>query len=347
MTFSPSADNFPTEPGSPEMVFASSPEGLVSKGDIQAMKRFLMFSGDQKGQDQARNALLQAATNNLACTPAKRVMRMRLYGWPVSVAYRKGVQMPSSVGLGTPQQPQVLLKLRELWSRAFGAASGVLVSPLSACTHLNSVLSANPILLRDCVRHGVSLLAGKAQDKAWTFDTGASKFEQASPELPAAFMFGSYVCWDFDGPEPKLELTADVKLEMHQLSRALFSSQADSVTFVRVGSPVVYHKAITQAQGLQLAAMLHRSVDIGRGLAWTYRLDGERLKIEAMFQDPNSEDDPDFCVEWSYDSSWRPSTHLGEIGLMLELEALGLQKREHGDVIKNNLQSAEIFSKFH
>lgn len=345
MRFTPPFNGSPRVSNLPEIVFASSPEGLVSKGDFASMRRFLMLSGDNEGQDRARTALLQAAANNLACTPAKRVVRIRLYAWPVTVAYRTGVQMPSTIGIGIAQQPQVVLKLRELWSRALGAAHGVLVSPLSSCTHVNSVLSVGPIAIRDCVRHGISILEGKPQTRAWTFDADGVRMEQASPELPATFLFGAYVCWDFNGQEPELSLSPDVRFEMQQLAQGLFTSQRDSVESVHVGEPVVYHEAVTQAQGMLLSAMLRRSVVLGRSLDLTTRVEHDSLQVQAMYVDPNNDDD--LSIEWSYNNLWRPGTHLTEISAMVEQEALAIQRRQQVPESPWSPNSFEQFSKFH
>lgn len=347
MRFNSTSGDSSTQKGLPEMIFASSPEGLVSVGDLSAMRRFLLLSGDQAGQDRARISLLQAGTNSLTCTTGKRVVRMRLHGWPVSVLYRKGTQMPSTMGLASAKQPQVVYKLRELWGRAFGAAQGVLISPLSSCTHINSVLSINPVHLRDCVRHGGAMLAGKAPDQAWTFDQGSPRMEQASPELPAVFLFGAYVCWDFDGQEPSVSLTAGVKLEMQQLAQALFSFDADSVASVHVGSPVVYHEAITQGHGMQFAGMLSRSVTLGKEMSFTTRVLGDFMHLEVMYQDPGSEDDADFVIECSYSNVWRPSTHIAEIASMVAKEARVIQQSRQTLESSSVSLSFQPHSKFH
>lgn len=333
---------------SPEIIFSSSPEGLVSVGDVQSMRRFILLSGDQAGQDRARESLLAAATNNLAITTEKQVMRMRLYGWPVSVAYAQGVQMRSTLGFASKGQPQVSLKMRELWSRAFGATSGVLICPLVSATHIDSVLSANPIVLRDCVRHGVATLAGKAGGTPWSFDSDVQKMRQASPELPAVFLFAAYVCWDVNAPEPRVSMPPDVLLELQQLAGALFASGPGAVTAVHVGAPVVFHDAITQGQGMQFAGMVRRADGINRSLGMSNQVEGDCTTVTAMYIDPaNGEDDPDLSIDWSYSNLWRPSTHLGEIVAVVEQEARAIQQRAQAQETRPAKRAFGDVSKFH
>lgn len=333
---------------STNVTFASSPEGLVSLGDVSAMQRFLLLSGDQAGQDLARESLLQAATNNLAITADKQVVRMRLYGWPVSVSYSQGVQVPSTLGFGSKAQPQVSLKMRELWSRAFGATPGVLICPLISATHIDSLLAGNPIVLRDCIRHGVATLSGKAGAAHWSFDSDGPKMRQASPELPAVFMFGAYVCWDVNAPEPSVAMPPDVLLEMQQLAGALFASGPSAVASVQVGSPVVFHEAITQGQGLQFAGMVRRSAAINRSLGMSNRVDGNCISLTAMYIDPvNGEDDPDLSIDFSYSNLWRPSTHLSAIVEIVEQEARAIEQRAQARESRTAKRAFGDVSKFH
>ena len=312
----------------PTLVFASSPEGLVSKGDLTAMARYVSLSGDQAGRDRARLELLQASTNALGRTPESKVMRMKLYGWPVAVSYRKPVRVPASTGMGIERQTAVLLKMRELWARAFGARSGAMISSLSHFTHLNAVLSLDPVLLRDCMRHGVSVLQGTPPPHAWSFCKDPARFESASPELPAVYLFGAFVCWDFNEEEPEVAMPPAVAMELQQLSRALFASSHDAIESVRVGTPQAYCSAVTQGQGLQLVAMLERAMSLGRELGLGYELRNDCMEVAVAYQEPQQEDEPDLVVKWSYNSRWRPSTHVEEIDAMLGREVKRIQETQ-------------------
>jgi hypothetical protein len=316
--------------GGEEYAFASTPDGLVSHGDLAVLRHWIAQAGagaaDQ--QDIARDALFEAAGTGLVQLQNGKICNLRLYGWPISIEYARGTRVHSVMQMGTAKKPQMILKLRELWSRAFGVQQGVHISPFWVATNLLSLLSVNPVTVRSCVRRGISLLAG-SEKAPFDFEDGVHQHVEASPEVPACFMLGAYVCWEVGSPEPSMAISPDVLMEMKQAMEFFFSSSMGQVRGVRVGRPAAFHSAITQAQGLQVAGMVQRAAELGQMLGMSVRQSGDRMALSVSYFDQGDTEDPVFEQVWTYSNVWRPGSHLDEIGRKMVLETEAIYAQAH------------------
>lgn len=331
--------------GEKECAFASTPDGLVSHGDLSVLRHWIAQAGAgaAEQQDIARNALFEAAGTGLVQTKNGRICNLRLYGWPVCIDYARGTRVHSVIQMGRANEPQLVLKLRELWSRAFGAKNGVHISPFWVATNLLSLLSVNPIGVRNCVRRGVSLLAG-VEKAPFDFEDGVHQLVDASSEVPACFMLGAYVCWEVGTPEPSLAVSPDILFEMKQAMEAFFASSVGHVKQARIGRPAQYHNAITQAQGLQVAGMVRRAGELGQSLGLSIRHTGDRMTLSVSYVEHEDVEDPVFEQAWTYSNVWRPASHVDEIALMMRMEtdAIYAQARAYATSGNSTVSGAQV-----
>lgn len=293
-------------------VVATSPEGLVSLGDLGKMRRYVLMSPDQ---DQARDALFQAAGNSLVKLQDGRVMRLALYGWPVAVSFSRQTSVFSSMRFGQRGQTEVMQRLRSIWAEAFGNRAGVGISPLLCCTHLNGLLGMSPLLVRDCVRHGNQVLAGKKADRAWTFDRQDEPAAiTAHPEMPAVFILGAYVAWDYLQEPPSITGTASIGERLGALCSALFSSRADVMPHVLVDNPAPFHVAVERAHALQIAETARTAMSLGRGLSVLARrgVVPDTATLTVVIGDEEESDDS-VSFEFCYCDVWRSGAHQAEL----------------------------------
>jgi hypothetical protein len=317
-------------------IFASTADGVVSGGDLSAMRHWMEQAGhgDAALKDEARNALFEAASNALVMTGEKRVMNMRLYALPLVIEYSRGVGSESSKVLASKKSPHFLLKLREVWSRIFGASSNIYVAPIPVATHNSVLLSLNPKMVRDCVRRGAEAISG-AVVGPWQFDEGKTTLFPTSPEVPACYVLTAYVCWDVGSPEPTISTPSDVMFDLYQTMRAFFSA-SESQCSVSLGRPGLLHDAVTQAHGLQVSAMLRRGTQIGHSLGLEYAVNGDRSTLKALYFSESFEEDPTFEQSWSYSNVWRPSSHVEAIAEMMKNESLAIAARAKEPYARNS-----------
>jgi len=293
-------------------VVATSPEGLVSLGDLGKMRRYVLMSTDQ---DQARAELFHAAGNSLVKLQDGRIMRLALYGWPVAVSFSRQTSVFSSMRFGQRGQTEVMQRLRGIWSEVFGSRSGVGISPLLCCTHLNGLLGMSPLLVRDCVRHGNQVLAGKKADRAWTFDREDQPLAiTAYPEMPAVFILGAYVAWDYLDDPPAIDDIASAAERLSALCSALFSSRTDVMPQVVAGNPAPFHVAVERAHALQIAETARHAMSMGKGLSV---LAGrgvvpETATLTVVIGDEYESDDA-VSFEFCYCDAWRMATHHADL----------------------------------
>ncbi len=303
-----------------ELPYAPTPEDLISSGNIEAMRRFLMFSGDGVEQDAARQSLYNAAANGLChSTDKTRVYRMCVYGWPVTLCNTTPVTVSSTIHLSSPQYPGhsssgrgLLHKIRELWVRAFGSAPGVLVSPMMLMPHLSRVLDLTPLRLRDATRHGIALVQGAKPRRPWTFDPNEVSVIKGNADLPLTYLLSAWVCWDVYGHEPQVRMDQALTMDMQQLVGAVAARRDGVCVDVLVGRPGVYHDAITQGQGLHWSAMCRRALQLGREFSVEVSQDSAYLHIDMGYLDPLS-GDGETVEQWTYPHIWRPMEHLASM----------------------------------
>lgn len=300
--------------------FDATPEELVEHGDIDAMRRFLMLAGDGEQQDAARQSLYAAAANGLCQSRDKsRVYRMCVYGWPVTFCHSSPVVMGSNIHLTSPRYaghssgPQgLLLKVRELWSRAFGSEKGVQVSPIIWMTSLSSVLGLTPLTLRDATRHGLSIIQGVKQPTTWRFDRSGASQVRGNADLPLSYLMAAWVCWDVHGHVPRIQLGNDLTMEAQQLVRAIGACRDGAAVDAMIGRPAVYHDAITQGQALHLAAMSRSAWQKDMNFSVQISQDALNMRVDMGYVDTLS-GDIDYVQEWCYPHIWRPMDHLSSI----------------------------------
>ena len=308
-----------------ESVFASTPEGLVAIGDIFAMRKYLHMFATNDAQDVARNRLLLAGGTRLAKTKLGRVVRMRLMGWPVSVSHQRNTKVHSTMTIADSRNRNIIYKLRELWSRCLQNTTGTLICPMSMTTHIHALLSLNPVHMRDCIRHGVEMLAGAKDQTSWSFETEPGGLQDSTPDLPSAFVFGAYVCSEIHDPDPVIAMPPTVRFEMQQLVEALLTTGTGSVGSVRIGEPTEFSNAVTVAQGMQLAAMFSRSTAIGHVLDIDFGEQGDVANLSAAYVDSSTGRDlNDVAYTWCYSNVWRPRSHTAVLNTILDDERAAL-----------------------
>ena len=345
--WSPQGMSSSQEDESGARIFASTADGIVSTGDLNAMRHWIAQAGngDAALQDEARNSLFEAAGTALVMTKEKRVMNMRLYALPVVIEYSRGVGSESSITLASQKQPHFLLKLREIWSRVFGAASNVYVAPIPVATHNSVLLSLNPKMVRDCVRRGADSISGSVVGP-WRFDGGSPSLIQSSPEVPSCYVLTAYVCWDVGTPEPTISTPQDVMFDLYQSMRAFFSS-SDSLCGITLGRPCQFHEVVTQAHGMQVAGMLRRGTQIGHSVGLEYSVHGDSSTFKALYFADSFEEDPSFEKSWTYSNVWRPANHPEIIAGMMKSESLAIAARAAEPTTRSTKSLGELGVRIH
>jgi len=304
-------NRFDSRHGGQVRVVATSPEGLVSLGDLGNMRRYVLMAADQ---DAARAELFQAAGNSLVKLQDGRIMRLALYGWPIAVSFGRQTNVFSTMRFGQRGQAEVMQRLRGIWSRAFGSRAGVGISPLLCCTHLNGLLGMSPLLVRDCVRHGNQVLAGKKTDRAWSFDRQDEPSSiTAHPEMPAVFVLGAYVAWDYLEAPPQVDSTFVEREQLGVLCSALFSSRADLMPRVTVGRADPFHLAVERGHALQIAETARYAMSVGKGLSVLAGRGAvpDTATLSVVLGDDDSDDS--ICFDFCYCDAWRMGTHQAEL----------------------------------
>lgn len=301
---------------------------LLAHGDFESIRRFLLLAGEGQAQNAARQMLLDKAAHGFVHSRDKKKMyRLGVYGWPVTLLFSASVRMHTSFNLSR----EVMLKLRSLWERAITTKQQPLVSPMSFASHLNSLLGLSPMRLRQCTNHGIALIQGEAMHKSWRFDEEPAGLEDGSPELPGTYIFGTYAIWDTRDGEPKVHLDADLVFQFQQLVQGLFSAKPGDTVKAFVGRPALFHSAITTAQQLQIAAMKQRAARLEHSLCIEMAQNDGRFNVRVGYVDAATQEQTIACA-WDYTSMWRPACHLLQLSVDEEVSIAGrasIRCREH------------------
>jgi hypothetical protein len=296
-----------------------TPEELLAAGDVDAMRRFLLLSGEGDHQDAARQSLFTAAANGLCRSPDKsRVYRLCVFGWPVTFIHPTPVTQSSIIYLSSsrhrsrsPGHNGLLIKMREFWLRAFGNA-GVLVSPMVTMTHLDSVLGLTPLALREATHYGISLIHGSKHPSVWCFEpTGATQVHGSS-DVPLTYLLSAWVCWKVGDPVPMVQVSPALLREMQQLMRALEARRDGLAVDALLGYPTVYHDAVTQGQAMHVHTM--RAIASQKNLHFGVQMEMYETNLQVNLGHADC-DVGDFhsVQEWRYTHLWRPLNHLCSI----------------------------------
>lgn len=323
-----SHNNHGSEPAA-EFVFASSPEGLVSVGDTDAMQRFILLSAAKDGDSQqpyrhgdaARSALFDAANNKLVKVKDGRVMRLRLFAWPVTTAVDRAMSNPYNLQLSGRGDTRVALKFRELWARVVQANPGVVIAPMAYATHLNAVLGISPVQIRECVRGGAALYSGNP-GKVWKFSDEDS-LEHSEPDLPPTYLFCAFMAWELGTPEPTLRMDSGIQREFQSLIEGILTYGEGVKVRAYASAPSLFQSAITDGQKSFYRALYSRCRATGRALSLSYAQESFVHNLTATIIDRH-EDETDITTRYS--NLWRPMAHLHEIersihDLMMEADS--------------------------
>lgn len=307
---------FDTTPHARPVLCAPTPEELIAAGDVDAIRRFLVLSGDGECQDAARQSLYDAAANGLYRSPDKsNVYRLCVFGWPVTLCHSAPVTQSSIISLTSSRQQSqspgpkgLVLKVREFWLRAFGN-EGVLVSPMVSMTHLSSLVGLTPLTLRDATRHGIALVQGAKHPSVWRFERSSTSQVRGGADVPLTYLLSAWVCWNVQDPIPRVQVDPALVREMQQLMRALVAQREGSMIEALVGHPAVYHDAITQGQALHINTMRRCAAQKSRQFGTHIATDEMYLQVNLGQVDC---DDEHFrsLQEWRYPHIWRPLDHL-------------------------------------
>lgn len=293
-----------------------TPEDLIAAGDIGAMRRFLLLSGEGDHQDAARQSLFTAAANGLCHSPNKsHVYRLCVFGWPVTFVHPTPVTQSSTIYLSSsrhrsrsPGHQGLLLKMREFWLRAFGNA-GVLVSPMVSMTHIDSVLGLTPLALREATQYGISLVRGTKHPSVWSFETNGATQVHGSSDIPLTYLLSAWVCWEVGAPVPSIQVSPALMREMQEVMRALAARRDGLTVEAVVGYPSVFPDAVTQAQTMHVRTMREIATQKNRHFGVHMEMDTTGLHVNLGHVDC---DEGDFhsLQEWRYPHLWRPLNHL-------------------------------------
>lgn len=293
-----------------------TPEELIAAGDIGAMRRFLLLSGEGDHQDAARQSLFTAAANGLCHSPDKsHVYRLCVFGWPVTFIHPTPVTQSSTIYLSSPRhrsrspgQNGLLIKMREFWLRAFGN-DGVLVSPMVSMTCLDSVLGLTPLALREATQYGISLIHGSKHPSVWSFEPSGVTQVHGCTDVPLTYLLSAWVCWKVGAPVPSIQVSPALLREMQQVMRALVARRDGLSVDALLGYPTVYHDAVTQGQNMHVHTM--RAIASQRNLHFGVQMEMDETNLQLNLGHADC-DEGDFHLlhAWRYTHLWRPLDHL-------------------------------------
>lgn len=292
----------------PSFQYANTPEGLVSVGDALALKKHLLLAGENA--HLAREELFHAAGATLVTLPDGRVMRMRLYGWPVAVTLTRPTVVPTNFIFAANGQNDVLRRLRAIWTQALGGQNVVGASPLVTAAHFHSIAGLSPMVVRDCVRHGAKVISGQKTRGPWTF-ADLEQTESAGPELAAVYVLAAYVYWDYRSPEPTPIAESAARIGLEHLAAGLFGTRSDPAPRVEVGSPGPYHAVLDSAQHMQLSEMVRYATATNKQLDLSNSFHGDTVQLQAALLD--EEGDEVHRTQWIYSHLWRGPEHLASL----------------------------------
>ena len=303
------------------------PARLVRIGDFESMRRFLLMAGDGESQDNARNSLFETGATGTVCTPQDGVKNIQLMAWPVAIRFSESEKVQSTIEL-SDQSGYLVQRIHDLWLGMLVPQDGLLVYPLNVLTSLYTVLNATPLLVRDCVRHGIQTIENEQPPVDWSFEAKKSRPLQGSPNLPLVYLLTAYVCWDVGSKAPSVGCNAVVQWTAKHLMEALISSPTGSLIEATVGEPVIFHEAMTQGQGMQIAEMLKRYQTHNWHLGNQASADDMQTQLNVTYLQPHDHS-PLTVFTWTYSSLWRPASHIEQISLYVDQALKQINQSPH------------------
>ena len=306
---------------------AATPEGLLQRGDVHTLRRFIQLSGAQgvAGEDLAKQLLLNAAQQTLVTAPNGQPMRLELWAWPFTVSFEspKRVSTAFQHGIKT-SDVELRMRIRELWSNAFASQHGMMVAPQRTFLHMNALLGMSPLQIKHAVMQGENILLGGQVSQREIWGIPKDSFEASDPDIPATMLMLCYVAVGASDPSAVVAPNPMVQAGMGQLVRALFSSATDAPHRLRVGAPAPLSEAVTQAQSLQLAAMNDRALAMRRAMSVRTSHDADQPMLTRFDLEVDyfaaADEEPERSFAWRYTAMWRPASHLSDV--MVQFDAM-------------------------
>jgi hypothetical protein len=280
--------------------------------------------------------------NSSACSD--RPMYVGLYAWPVVVCMQENLSVRNRFLFDDAGSRPMKAAMAQAWAQALGVPNEHVV--LGAAITPQLVAGASPLAWQSFTKSsykrvyaGMQFRVGN-KPKDWDLlaendhasdvwshlvPPGASSSGVVGPYQPMAYLLTALVLWDVHAMQPVVKDPGRTwSRRMESLLQASFMHSKPLPTAkrndqrrvvihsdIRAGQPQRLHRAVTQAQWMQLAWMAERA----RKSGYLYRMGVETHGSVVQWNAATLDDEQDECatIEYAYEGFWRPADHIQTI----------------------------------
>lgn len=327
--------------------YANSPGGILARGNLDAMRRYVLSSTDQVEMRTRQRALLDQSTTDIVLwpdytpsIPSKRigktsteVVKASLYALPFLVEAPMHSKIATKFDWSSSRSVGVLHRLTRVFAEMLRTPSCNV--RLLGATNVRNLLSTSPLQFQRTFRMACHQLEAEKSSSTYPVSRPVSSpleciipkelptHWESSPSQPQAYVFTALVAQELQSSPPTTCGGSFETIEMAELLSALLagdtshgaasraSTFALSPSKIQVARIARIHDAITAAQGLELAwyAQYARKADLQFSMECS--LEGPFIQVQINLTDDGG--DSISGAAYCYDPQWRDPDHLSEI----------------------------------